>query len=181
VNKSIKIAAIAAILFAVTVYVFMQQQTVMRQVVVTTREIPRGTVVTADMVRTELVPVTAFVTGGLASDVAEVVGKTVVAERVAGDVIPLTALGEARQLPGEGNGFVTVTVPLGGAAGASVGDTVSVAVFDHFGGPKLLEGFTVVGLVVDQRDMRLTLEADVSTLLQLVPHLQGRTFAVIRR
>lgn len=180
-NKSIKIAAIAAILFAITVYVFMQQQTVTRQVVVTTREIPRGTVVTADMVRTELVPVNAFVTGGLASDVAEVVGKTVVAERVAGDVIPLTALGGARKGPIEGNGFVTVTVPLGGAAGAGVGDTVSIVVVHHMEGPRLLDGFTVVGVAADQRDVRLTLEAEVNALLQLAPHLQGRSFTVIRR
>ena len=180
-KKTLKIAAIAAILFAITVYVFLQQQTVTRQMVVTTRAIPVGTVVTADMVRTEIVPATALAAGGLASDVGEVVGKTVTAERVAGDVVPLTALGELRRQPREGNGFVTLSVPVGGAAGADVGDTVDIAVFDHFGGPRLLGGFAVVGNVGDQREVQLTLEADVNTILLLVPHLSGRTFTVIRR
>jgi len=180
-KKTLKIAAIAAILFAITVYVFLQQQTVMRQIVVTTREIPMGTVITADMVRTETLPATALAAGGLASDVGEVVGKTVTVERVAGDVVPLTALGELRRQPREGNGFVTLSVPVGGAAGAGVGDTVSVAVFAHFGEPRLLDGFIVVGNVADQREVQLTLEADVNTILLLVPHLPGRTFAVVRR
>lgn len=180
-KKSIKIAAIAAILFAVVVYVFMQQQTVTRAVVVAMTGMPVGTVVTSDMVRTELLPVTTLMGGGLASDVGDVVGKTVVVERVAGDVIPVTALGVARQAPREGNGFVTVAVPVGGDPGAGVGDTVSVAVFDHFDGPRLLEGFTVVGRVVGEREVQLVLEADVTSLLLLVPHLPGRSFTVIRR
>ncbi|MBT9153288.1 MAG: hypothetical protein DDT35_01519 [Firmicutes bacterium] len=180
-KKTIKIAAIAAILFAVTVYVFLQQQEVTRQIVVAAVAMPVGTVVTAEMVRAELVPVTALVAGGLASDVEFVVGKTVTAERAVGDVIPLAVLGEARQQPKEGNGFMTVAVPIGGAAEAAVGDTVTVAVFDHFGGPRLLEGFTVVGRAVRDREVNLVLEADVNSLLLVVPHLSARSFTVIRR
>ncbi len=179
-KKTIKIAIIVAILFSVTVFVFLQQQEVTRQIVVAVVNMPVGTVVTAEMVRAELVPVTALVAGGLASDVNFVVGKTVIAERAIGDVIPLAVLGEARQQPKEGNGFMTVAMPIGGAA-LAVGDIVDVAVFDHFGGPRLLEGFTVVGSVVRDREMNLVLEADVNSLLLVVPHLAARSFTVIRR
>ncbi|MBT9177337.1 MAG: hypothetical protein DDT20_01670 [Firmicutes bacterium] len=180
-KKTIKIAAIAAILFAITVYMFLQQQTVTRQIVVAATAMPVGTVVTAEMVKTEAIPVTALMSGGLVSDIASVVGKTVIAERAVGDVIPFAVLGDARRQPQEGKGFVTVSVPVGGAAGAAVGDTVAVAVFGHFEGSGLLEGFTVVGLRVGEREMQLVLEADLGSLLLLAPHLSARSFIIIRR
>lgn len=180
-KKTIKIAAIAAILFAITMYLFLQQQTVTRSVVVAVKEMPVGTIVSEEMLRTELVPATTLLMPGIASGVREVVGKTVTVERVAGDLIPLATLGTARVRPSEGKGFVTVTVPARGAGGAVAGDTVSVVVFDALGGSQVLEDFLVVSRVVDDREAHLVLEGDMESLLVLVPSLPSRSFAVIRR
>ncbi len=142
---------------------------------------PVGTVVTAEMVMVERVPVLSLVAGGLASDVELIVGKTVIVERAVGDVIPLAVLGAERLRPQDGNGFITVSLPIGGAAGAVVGDTVDIIVFGNFSVPQLLEGFTVVGRVVREREMNLVLEADVNSLLLVVPHIASRAFEIIRR
>ena len=180
-KKTIKIAAIAAILFAITMYLFLQQQTITRSVVVAVKEMPVGTIVSEEMLRTELVPVTTLLMPGLASGIEEVVGKTVTIGRAAGDLIPLATVGTERKRPSEGKGFITVTVPARGAGGAVAGDIVSVVVFDALGGSHLLEDFLVVSRVVEDREAHLVLEADMDSLLVLVPSLPARSFAVIRR
>lgn len=180
-KKTIKIAIIASVLFAVTLFLFMQGQAVTRQVVVAGQDIPVGTIISVEMLRTERIPAASFLVTGVATAPEEVVGKTVTVGRVTGDLVPLAAVGRERQRPQPGKGFITVTVPVQEAAGAVAGDAVYIAVFDHAGGSRLLEGFLVVGNATAGKDVHLMLEADINSLLDVVPALASRAFKIIRR
>ena len=179
-KKTIKIAIIAGIVFALTVFLFLEGQTQTRQVVVAAQDIAVGTIVSAGMLRTERIPVAAFQVTGLAGTKEDIVGQTVTIGRVAGDLVPLAAVGRERKLPHPGNGFLTITVPMQEAAGVIVGDEVAIAVFG-MDVSRLLDGFTVVGLSNAERDVHLVLEADGALLLDIVPFLSTRSFKVVRR
>ena len=179
-KKTIKIAIIAGIVFALTVFLFLEGQTQTRQVVVAAQDIALGTIISAGMLRIERIPAAAFQVEGLAETKESIVGQTATIGRVAGDLVLLTAVGRERKLPQPGKGFLTITVPMPETAGVVVGDAVAIAVFG-MDVSRLLDGFTVVGLSNAERDVNVVLEADVELLLELVPFLSTRSFKVVRR
>lgn len=180
-KKTIKIAIIASVIFALTMFLFLQEREVTRQVVVVGQDLPAGTVISSEMLRTERIPAASALAAGVASTLEEVVGKSVTVGRAKGDLIPLAAVGGERQRPLLGNGFMTITVPSQEATGIMAGDEVAIAVFGHAGAVQLLEGFLVVGKTTDGRETHLVLEARTSALLDAAPFLSGRTFKIVRR
>ena len=180
-KKTIKIAMIASVIFALTIFLFLQEREVTRPMVVARQDIPAGTVISAEMLRTERIPAVSALVAGVASAQAEVIGKTVTIGRAKGDLIPLSAVGRERQSPQPGNGFITITAPIEEATGVVFGDVVAIIVFDHAGEAQLLEGFMVVGQTAAGRETYLTLEAGINDLLQLAPALSSRAFKIVRR
>ena len=101
--------------------------------------------------------------------------------RATGDLIPLAAVGRERKRLQEGNGLITISLPVPETAKITDGDIVDIIVFDRTGEPLLLEGFVVVSVTTDGREAHLVLEAATDSLLKVSPALSSRAFKLIRR
>ncbi|MBT9137003.1 MAG: hypothetical protein DDT34_02089 [Firmicutes bacterium] len=180
-KKTIKIAVIASVVFALTAFLFLQGQEATRPVVVARQDIPKGTIVSAEMLGTERIPASSTLAVGMASTTGEVVGMVTTMGRATGDLIPLAAVGRERKRLQEGNGLITMALPVPETAKVTDGDIVDIVVFDHTGKSRLLEGFVVVSVTTDGRESHLVLEAATDSLLEVAPALSSRAFKLIRR
>jgi len=180
-RKPILIAIIAAIIFALAVFLLLQGQEATRTVVVTVQDMPVGTVVDESMLRTIDVPVGSAIGADVMVDFVEIVGKTVVLARAEGDLIPLTALGDARLTPAEGNGFITVTVPSQDAKALMVDDLVAFSVFEHGAGAEMVEGFIVRAVSTDERAAYLLVEGHRENILYLSSFLATQSYILVRK
>jgi len=180
-KKPLLIAVIAAIIFALAVFLFLQGQEATRPVVVAAQDMPIGTVVDETMLKIINVPVGSLIGDETAISFAEIVGKTVVFARAAGDLVPLRALGEARMMPAAGNGFITVTIPVQDSLALMIGDEVAFSVFDHAGGAELIEGFVVKGVARTENNAHLLLEGHKNEILVLSPFLATQSFILVRK
>jgi len=180
-KKTIKIAMIASVVFALTAFLFLQGQEATRQVVVARQDIPMGTIISTGMLGTEQIPASSTLAVGMASTKGEVVGMVTTMGRATGDLIPLESVGRERKRLQEGNGLITISLPVPETAKITDGDIVDIIVFDRTGEPLLLEGFVVVSVTTDGREAHLVLEAATDSLLEVSPALSSRAFKLIRR
>jgi len=179
-RKPLIIAIIAAIIFALAIFFLVEGREATRPVVIAAQDMPFGTVVDDDMLRVISVPVGAAVGVDTISTVSDIIGKTVVISRAAGDLIPLESLGSERIAPSADNGFITMTVSVQEAAALMAGDSVAFSVFDHGSGSELLEGFTVKAVITEEQSAHLLLEGHVNNILMLSPFLASRSYFLIR-
>jgi len=179
-SKVVKIALITAVVFAVFMFVFMQNMQKTEQVVVVEKDIPAGTVISADAVRVVNMPAS-VVKAGYAKRTSDVVGKVVKVGRVKGDFIPLEVLASEDSKSLEpGYVIITVPVPQADAKPVQAGSTVSFIVFDQTG-YKVLDGFKVVSVLPGSDNAYLILEADINSAAQLAPYIKLNAYKVVRR
>ena len=180
-KKPILIAVTAAIMFALAVFLFLQGQEAVRPVVIATQDMPVGTVVDTNMLRIINIPAGSPLGEGVVNNVTEIIGKSVVIARTEGDLIPLSTLGDARMIPGEGNGFITVTVPSQDAKALMVDDLVAFSIFQHGFSAQMIEGFIVRAISTVERDTHLLVEAHRETILYFSTYLATDSYILIRK
>lgn len=180
-SRIIKIALITAAVSAAFMLVFIQNIQKTEKVVIIEKDIPAGTVISEDAVRTINVPAS-VVNPNYARSLSDVVGKVVKEGRVKGDFIPIEIL-TSKDAQSLGPDHAVITVPITSVEAKTLqsGDTVSFIVFDQTDS-KVLDGFKVISVVKEDSDKAsLILNADLNSAAQLVPYLKLNSFKVIRR
>jgi len=180
-RKPILIAVTAAIIFALAVFLFLQGQEATRPVVVANQDMPVGTVVDESMLRVVDVPVGSMIGADAAVRFTDIAGKTIIIARTEGDLVPLKALGDARMMPVDGNGFITVTVPAQDAKALMVGDLIAFSVFEHGAGAEIVEGFIVRAVSTDERAAYLLVEGHRENILYLSSFLATQSYILVRK
>lgn len=129
-SKILKIGLVAGILIFLSVFLILKNTQATENIVVATKEISAGTIVTSDMVTLKSVPVTAIVPDS-ARSVEEVVGKRLDVTRLKGDFIPRNIILEKDLQITAGNVLISAVIPPEDSTLISAGSKVTLVLLQN--------------------------------------------------
>ncbi|TCO57785.1 SAF domain-containing protein [Caldanaerobacter subterraneus] len=187
-SKVLKIGIIAGVLVFLTVFLILSNVQATEEVVFAAKEIPAGTVVTADMLTTKSIPVTA-VPPEAVKNINEVVGKRLEITRTKDDFIPRNIVLDKSIKLEPGNVLVSINVPSEDAPLVSAGTKITLVLLKGTGSEEVqyVPDLNIVFLkqftspVTGSIETVAYLETTPERAVVIAPYIKSGSYKIIRQ
>lgn len=187
-NKVLKIGIIAGILVFLTVFLILNNTQATEKVVFAAKDIPAGTVITADMLTTKSIPVTA-VPPGAVKDINEVVGKMLEIGRTKDDFILKNIVLDKGIKIESGNVLMSINIPSEDAPLVSSGTKITLVLLKGIGSEEVqyVPDLNIVFLkqftspVNGSTETVAYLETTPERAVVIAPYIKSGSYKIIRQ